>query len=72
MPIHKTSMDFKEEPISFIIHIIKAYNRIHCIRTTNKKKGQENKETMANNIATTKTKTLWLPPFNEVAFQLPK
>ena len=35
-------------------------------------KGEENKETMAKNITTTKTKTLELPPFNKVAFQLPK
>ena len=72
MPIHKTSMDFIEEPIPFRIQVTKAYNRIHCIRTIKKTKGQENKETMAKNIATTKTKALRLLPFNEVAFQLLK
>ena len=68
MPIHKTSIAFIEEPIRFRIQITKAYNRIHDIKTTKKTKGQEDKETMAKNIATTKTKALGLLPFNEVAF----
>jgi len=60
-------MTFIGKPILFRIQITKFYNRIHCIRTTKKTKGQENKETIAKNIVTTKTKALGLLAFNEVA-----
>jgi len=65
-------MDFMDEPIPFRIQITKAYNRIHYIKTKKKTKRQENKETMAKNIAIAKAKALGLLTFNEVAFQLPK